>query len=133
MHDGEAAYAGARECLSALHIAGKRIVILSNSSRRAGPCPHSYTVMRETSDLAVWDLTRIPIVVGNPGALQNAGISPPLWGSLLGPIPPDPNHRRGCWGAPLTRVGPRAGGAFIICDPRYNPYRQIRLVSRMSV
>ena len=53
--------------------------------------------MRETSDLAVWDLAEIPIVVGKPGALQNAGISP-LWGSPLGPTPPDPTcfaHERG--------------------------------------
>ena len=45
--------------------------------------------MRETLDLAVWDLAGIPIVVGNLGALQNAGISP-LWRSPLGPLPPDP-------------------------------------------
>ena len=34
------------------------------------------TTVRETSDLAVWVLARIPILVGNPGALQNVGISP---------------------------------------------------------
>ena len=53
--------------------------------------------MRETSDLAVWDLAGIPIVVGNLGTLQNARISP-LWESPLGLIPPDPTcfaHERG--------------------------------------
>ena len=50
--------------------------------------------VRKTSDLAVWGIAGIPIVVGNPGALQYiyAGISP-LWRSPLGPIPPDPTFR----------------------------------------
>ena len=48
--------------------------------------------MRETSDL-----TGVPAVVGNPGALQNAGISP-LWGSPLRPVPPGPT----CFAHELT-------------------------------
>ena len=49
--------------------------------------PRAFT--RETSDLALWDLAGIPIVVENPSALQNAEISP-LWRSPLYPTPPDP-------------------------------------------
>ena len=43
------------------------------ASLGGGPSPR--TLMRETSDLAVWGIVGIPIVVGNPGAPQNAGIS----------------------------------------------------------
>jgi HAD superfamily hydrolase (TIGR01459 family) len=37
LHDGATAYPGARECLARLAALGKRVVVLSNSGRRAAP------------------------------------------------------------------------------------------------
>jgi HAD superfamily hydrolase (TIGR01459 family) len=37
VHDGVRPYPGARDCLAALHAAGKRIVLLSNAPRRGDP------------------------------------------------------------------------------------------------
>ncbi len=50
------------------------------------------TLMRETSDLAVWDLAGIPIVVKSRHFVERRDF-PPLWGSPPGPRPSDPTLR----------------------------------------
>ena len=49
------------------------------------------TFVREASDLAVWDLAGILIVVKSQHFLERRDF-PPLWGPL-NPIPPDPTFR----------------------------------------
>ena len=39
LHDGRRAFPGAADCLRALRAAGKRIAVVSNSGKRAGPNP----------------------------------------------------------------------------------------------
>ena len=63
--------------------------------------------MRETSDLAVWDLARIPIVVGNPGALQNTAMG------YYNGIPARSHTAR----SDLFRAGGRCGGTSAETGP----------------
>ena len=53
---------------------------------------HAHALMRETSDQAAWDLVGIAIVVKSRHFVECRDF-PPLWGSALGPIPPDPAFR----------------------------------------
>ncbi len=67
LHDGATAYPGARECLARLAALGKRVVVLSNSGRRAAPnaalltkigfSPADYTAMVSSGEV-VWQAFR---------------------------------------------------------------------------
>ena len=52
-------------------------------------CAARYARARNKSDLAVWDLARIPIVVTSRHFVERRDF-PPLWGSPLYPMPPCP-------------------------------------------
>jgi HAD superfamily hydrolase (TIGR01459 family) len=54
LHDGSSAYPGAVEALSSLKAAGKKIVLISNSGRRAGP--NEDRLLRLGFRAGAWDL-----------------------------------------------------------------------------
>ena len=78
-----------------LDIRGKGVGEVLHTTRTLGAWvnpQHKLVQGRNKSDLAVWDLVGIPIVVKSRHYVERRDF-PPLWGSPLGPIPPDPTSR----------------------------------------